>query len=85
MAYGIVSVDDQDQRRTLSEFRHDDIEFKNFEKRLPIKSRGYYREWVQPTEGQRGPGPQRVITGRNGEAYYTWDHYEHFIRIRSEK
>ncbi|HAB24038.1 MAG TPA: hypothetical protein DCE30_04555 [Pantoea sp.] len=28
------------------------------------------------------PGPQRVIVGQNGEAYYTNDHYKTFIKIR---
>lgn len=74
-----------DDERILTEFRHDGIEFKNFERRLPIKSRGHYREWVHPTKGQRGPGPQRVISGKDGEAYYTWDHYEHFVRLRSSQ
>lgn len=72
-----------DGERILAEFRHDGIEFRNFERRLPIKPRGHYREWVHPTQGQRGPGPQRVVTGKDGEAYYTWDHYGHFVRIRS--
>lgn len=74
-----------DAQRVLSEYRHDGIEFKNLERRLPSKGRGHYREWVNPTNGQRGPGPQRVITGKDGEAYYTWDHYEHFVRIRGPK
>ncbi len=72
-----------DKEQILTEFRHDGVEFKNFERRLPIKPRSHYREWVFPTSGLRGPGPQRVVTGKDGEAYYTWDHYEHFLRIRS--
>lgn len=74
-----------DKQRTISEFRNDGIEFKNLERRLPIKPRGHYREWVHPTPGQRGPGAQRVVTGNSGEAFYTWDHYEHFVRIRAGK
>lgn len=74
-----------DENRTLSEYRNDGVEFKNFERRLPNKSRGHYREWVHPTPGQRGPGAQRVVTGKTGEAFYTWDHYETFVRIRSGK
>ena len=77
------SLERIDDERILTEFRHDGSEFKNLERRLPIKSRGHYREWVHPTKSQRGPGPQRVITGKDGEAYYTWDHYDHFVRIRS--
>jgi filamentous hemagglutinin len=72
-----------DDHRTLSEYRNDGVEFKNFERRLPSKPRGHYREWVHLTPGQRGPGAQRVVTGKTGEAFYTWDHYEHFLRVRS--
>lgn len=49
---------------------------------LPKQPSGYYHEYVQPTPGIGGPGPQRVILGRNGEIYYTSDHYASFIRIR---
>ena len=49
---------------------------------LPKQPAGYYHEYVQPTPGIGGPGPQRVILGRNGEVYYTSDHYASFIRIR---
>jgi guanyl-specific ribonuclease Sa len=55
--------------------------FQNREKRLPKQPSGYYREWVHPTPGQRGPGPQRVVTGKKGEIYYTPDHYETFERL----
>jgi guanyl-specific ribonuclease Sa len=55
--------------------------FQNREKRLPKQPSGYYREWVHPTPGQRGPGPQRIVTGKNGEIYYTPDHYETFERL----
>lgn len=74
-----------DANRTLSEYRNDGVEFKNLERHLPNKPRGHYREWVHPTSGQRGPGAQRVITGKTGEAFYTWDHYDHFVRVRSGK
>ncbi len=55
--------------------------FGNFERRLPQKKRGYYREWVHPTPGLRGPGPQRIVTGQAGEIWYTPDHYENFYSI----
>jgi filamentous hemagglutinin len=35
-----------------------------------------------PTPGVSGPGPQRIVTGKNGEMYYTPDHYDTFIPIR---
>ncbi len=71
--------------RVLNEFRHDGVEFKNFERRLPSKPRGHYREWVHPTKDIRGPGPQRAISGKDREMFYTWDHYEHFVKIRSTR
>lgn len=49
---------------------------------LPKKSSDYYREYIHPTQNVSGPGPQRIIIGRGGEIYYTFDHYETFIRIK---
>ncbi len=63
-------------------FSHDGIVFENREKRLPQKPRGYYREFIHPTKGESGPGGQRVVTGQNGEAYYSPDHYRTFQRVR---
>lgn len=63
-------------------FRNDGVTFENREKRLPRKATGYYREWVHPTPGLSGPGPQRVVTGKEGEAYYTPDHYRTFEQLR---
>lgn len=62
--------------------RNDGTTFGNREGRLPRQSRGYYTEWVVRTEGVRNVGPQRLITGRGGEAYYTPDHYETFVPVR---
>ena len=62
--------------------RNDGTVFGNREGRLPRAARGYYTEWVVRTEGLRGVGPQRLITGQKGEAYYTPDHYETFIPVR---
>lgn len=57
--------------------------FENREKRLPIKSSGYYKvydietpEWTLHTRG-----PERLIVGGNDEYYYSSDHYESFIKI----
>jgi len=63
------------------EFSHDGIVFQNRERRLPSKPPGYYHEYVHPTPGLAGPGPQRIIRGRNGENYYTPDHYRTFQRL----
>lgn len=62
--------------------RNDGSTFGNREGRLPRQPRGYYTEWVVRTEGVRSVGPQRLITGRHGEAYYTPDHYETFVPVR---
>lgn len=56
--------------------------FGNREGRLPRKPRGYYTEWVIRTPGLREVGPQRLITGQQGEVYYTPDHYDSFVRVR---
>lgn len=68
--------------------RNDGSVFKNLPDRttgksgLPPQTTGYYKEYVHPTPNISGPGPQRVIVGQNGEAYYTNDHYKTFIKIR---
>ena len=63
------------------EFTHDGIVFQNREGRLPSKPPGYYHEYVHPTPGLAGPGPQRIVRGRSGEIYYTPDHYRSFQRL----
>ena len=62
-------------------FSHDGIVFENREQRLPKKGAGYYHEYVHPTAGQEGPGPQRIIKGKGGETFYTHDHYRTFQRL----
>jgi filamentous hemagglutinin len=62
---------------------NDGTVFQNRERQLPVKSDGqYYREYVVRTPGLREVGPQRLIMGKDGEAYYTPDHYDTFIRIK---
>ena len=63
-------------------FPNDGSVFQNRERRLPKQKSGYYHEWVHPTPKLSGPGPQRIVTGESGEAYYTPDHYETFLRIK---
>lgn len=70
-----------DQGKKLS-FSNDGATFGNREKRLPRQPTGHYREWVHPTKGYSGPGPQRVVTGDDREIYYTPDHYKSFRKIR---
>ena len=49
---------------------------------LPIKPRGYYREYTVPTPGLRHRGARRIVSGNIAEHYYTNDHYRTFRRIR---
>lgn len=62
-------------------YPNDGATFQNRERRLPGRPSGYYREWVVPTPGEPGPGPQRLVTGEDGEVWYTPDHYRTFRRI----
>lgn len=66
--------------------RKDGSVFNNFEKRLPQKPRGHYREYTVPTPGARNRGARRIVAGSppetSGEYYYTDDHYRSFRRIR---
>lgn len=56
--------------------------FGNYERLLPRSDRGYYREYTVPTPGAKDRAARRIIAGRNGEYYYTDDHYRSFRRIR---
>jgi RHS repeat-associated protein len=62
--------------------RNDGSIFKNMEGLLPKQNPGYYREFVHPTPGVNGPGAMRVVTGKNGQMWFTPDHYKAFIPIR---
>jgi ribonuclease T1 len=65
----------------LLRINNDGSTFQNRERRLPKKPAGYYKEYVHPTPGLSGPGPQRIVMGEMGEAYYTPDHYRSFQRV----
>lgn len=56
--------------------------FGNYERVLPPRPRGYYREYTVPTPGARHRGARRIVAGNVGEYYYTADHYRTFFRIR---
>jgi len=56
--------------------------FGNREKLLPRRDHGYYREYTVRTPGARDRGARRILAGRDGEFYYTADHYRSFKRIR---
>src|SRR4029453_10258521 len=63
-------------------YKRDGVVFGNFDRRLPEKERGYYREYTVSTPGSRNRGARRIIAGRGGEYYYTDDHYQTFHQIR---
>jgi ribonuclease T1 len=63
-------------------YERDGAVFLNFERVLPHRERGYYREYTVTTPGLRHRGARRIVAGRGGELYYTGDHYRSFRRIR---
>lgn len=62
--------------------RNDGGVFHNRERRLPNRPGGHYREYVIRTPGIGHAGPQRLVVGRDGELFYTSDHYRSFRRVR---
>jgi len=62
-------------------YRQDGSTFQNREHRLPEKPYGYYKEYTVETPGSRDRGARRLILGSDGEAYYTNDHYQTFVKI----
>jgi ribonuclease T1 len=63
-------------------YARDGATFHNREGRLPARAGGYYREYTVRTPGARDRGARRIVAGRDGEFYYTHDHYRTFRRIR---
>jgi len=63
-------------------YKKDGAVFGNFEHRLPLHERGYYKEFTVRSPGTRDRGARRIILGRAGELYYTDDHYETFRLVR---
>jgi ribonuclease T1 len=63
-------------------YERDGTVFGNFERLLPPRERGYYREYTVATPGARNRGARRIVAGRGAELYYTDDHYRTFRRIR---
>lgn len=65
------------------DYRQDGSVFQNRERRLPLQSRGYYREYTVQTPGSHDRGARRIITGGEPprEYWYTDDHYQSFQRF----
>ena len=64
----------------------DGVVFGNFERRLPRRERGFYREYTVATPGSRDRGARRIVCGglqatRPDACYYTADHYASFKLI----
>jgi ribonuclease T1 len=63
----------------------DGVVFGNRERLLPLKTRGYYREYTVPTPGLSHRGVKRIVCGGQPRlpdiCYYTADHYASFRKI----
>lgn len=63
----------------------DGVIFGNYERLLPSKRRGFYREYTVPTPGAHNRGARRIVCGGAKHhpevCYYTHDHYASFRRI----
>jgi len=60
---------------------NDGVVFHNFEHLLPSEPDGFYHEYTVPTPNSDDRGARRIITGADGEFWYTDDHYESFERV----
>lgn len=56
--------------------------FQNREGVLPDRGSGYYHEYTVETPGSDDRGARRIVTGDEGEYYWTEDHYQSFERIQ---
>ena len=61
--------------------------FQNRERHLDIKDvsgrKIQYQEWdVNPKKQGKNRGTERIITGSDGKAWYTNDHYQTFVEIK---
>ena len=61
----------------------DGVVFGNYERVLPRRERGFYREYTVPTPGAHDRGARRIVCGGKRPAqpdacFYTADHYASF-------
>ena len=90
----VVRADDlpEEARETLDliadggpfPFERDGVVFQNRERLLPAQRRGWYREYTVPTPGEDDRGARRIVTGEDGSAYWTDDHYDSFSVIEED-
>ncbi len=77
------TLDRIESGQLLTQYKRDGATFFNDEGLLPSQGGGYYTEYVHPTPGiDNRQGPQRLVTGKGGELYYTPNHYESFIKLK---
>jgi ribonuclease T1 len=62
-------------------YPQDGSTFQNREGLLPERPEGHYREYTVPTPGEDDRGARRIVTGADGERYWTADHYASFAWI----
>jgi len=64
--------------------------FGNYENLLPKTTpkgqRILYQEWdVNPRKEDQNRGAERLVTGSDGRAWYTRDHYNSFVEVKPKK
>ncbi len=62
-------------------YAQDGTVFGNDEHLLPDRPDGYYHEYTVPTPGSPDRGTRRLVLGRDGDLYYTADHYASFRQV----
>ena len=62
-------------------YPQDGTVFGNREGLLPDCETGYYHEYTVETPGSPDRGARRIVTGGDGEHFYTADHYASFVLI----
>lgn len=62
-------------------YPEDGTVFQNREGILPDCESGYYHEYTVETPGSPDRGARRIVTGAEGEHFYTDDHYASFVLI----
>lgn len=67
------------------QYEKDGTVFGNRERLLPVRPRGYYREYTVRTPGISHRGTRRIVCGgeprRPDKCYYTADHYASFRQV----
>ncbi len=66
-------------------YHEDGTVFGNREGLLPAERAGYYREYTVATPGSDDRGARRMVTGSEGELYYTGDHYSSFVVVDPDR